>query len=153
MKSFSFEKGFSVPKTVPQAIYVNLPVADLRRARQFFEALGYSFNEQFCSDEAAGLVISDSIYAMLHTHDSLQRWTDKRIADARESTEVLLALQLESREAVDDLLHKALAAGGREAHETNDHGYMYERAFEDLDGHIWEAFFLDASRMPRQERQ
>lgn len=130
------------------AIFVNMTVSDLKQSMGFFEPLGYHFNPQFTNDEAASLVISDTIYAMLHTPDSIRRFTQKEIVDAHKSTEVLLALQEDSREAVDALTEKALAAGGKIARETEDYGFMYCRSFEDLDGHIWEIFWMDPSQMP-----
>ena len=129
---------------MPKAIFVNLPCQDLRRSKAFFETLGFSFNPQFTNDEAACLVISDAIYAMLHTHASFRRFTSKDIADAHKTTETLLAIQVESKEAVNALLDKARAAGARAPREAQDHGFMYERAFEDPDGHIWEIFWMDA---------
>ncbi|PSJ47672.1 glyoxalase/bleomycin resistance/extradiol dioxygenase family protein [Zobellella endophytica] len=130
---------------MPQAIYVNLPVADLSRTMRFFEALGFAFNPRFTNEQAAALVISDTIFAMLHTPDSFRRFTRKPIADAASTTEVLLALQLESRARVDELMAKVLAAGGREAREPEEYDFMYGRAFEDPDGHIWELFWMDAA--------
>jgi uncharacterized protein len=132
---------------MPGAIYLNLPVADLPRSMTFFEGLGFTFNRQFTGEDAAALVISDSIYVMLHTHESLRRFTKKEIADATRVTEVLTALQLESRERVDELMDRVLAAGGREYREREDHGFMFTRTFEDPDGHIWELFWMDPSRV------
>ncbi|MFC4352023.1 VOC family protein [Fodinicurvata halophila] len=133
----------------PGAVYLNLPVGDLGRSRRFFEALGYRFNEQFSNDEVACLILSEQIRAMLHLPASLKRFTEKDIADARTSTEVLLALQLDSRAAVDALMDKALAAGAPEPRAPEEHGFMYGRTFEDPDGHIWEAFWMDPAEMPR----
>ncbi|HEY4542785.1 MAG TPA: VOC family protein [Noviherbaspirillum sp.] len=130
-----------------KAIYVNLQVSDLARSKAFFEALGFAFNPQFTNEQAAALVISDTIYAMLHTRESILRFTKKELVDARSSTEVLLALQVESREEVDALVTKALEHGGRQAREAADHGFMYERSFEDPDGHVWEAFWMDPAQM------
>jgi predicted lactoylglutathione lyase len=93
-------------------------------------------------------VISDTIYAMLHTPASIRRFTKKEIANAARTTEVLLALQVESRERVDELMSKALLAGGKEQREAEDHGFMNGRSFEDPDGHIWEVFWMDPSQMP-----
>lgn len=135
---------------MPQAIYVNLPIADLRRSMAFFEALGFLFNPQFTDDQAAALVISETIYAMLHTPASFRRFTKKDIADAGKVTEVLLALQVAKRHRVDEMMDKVLNAGGREAREPEEYGFMYGRAFEDPDGHIWEVFWMDASQMPGQ---
>ncbi|WP_051609466.1 VOC family protein [Fodinicurvata fenggangensis] len=134
---------------VPGAIYLNLPVADLGRSRRFFEALGYRFNEPFSNDEVACLILSDQIRAMLHLPASLKRFTKKDIADAHSATEVLLALQLDSRAAVDALMDRALAAGAAEPRAPEEHGYMYGRTFEDPDGHIWEAFWMDPAHSPR----
>ncbi len=131
-----------------RAIFVNLCVADLQRARRFFERLGYAFDERFSDEQAAALVISDTIYAMLLTPDSFRRFTSKPIVDARNATEVLLALQFGSREEVDGVMERALSSGGREAREAEDHGFMYHRAFEDPDGHIWEAFWMDTGQFP-----
>lgn len=133
---------------MPQAIFVNLPVSDLNRSMTFFQALGFTFNPQFTNDEAASLVFADTIYAMLHTPDSFRRFTRKDIADSHKTTEVLVALQVETKAEVDSLLEKALAADAREYRETEDYGFMYGRSFEDLDGHIWELFWMDPSQMP-----
>ncbi|MDX1457788.1 MAG: VOC family protein [Marinobacter sp.] len=133
---------------MPQAIYVNLPVSNLPKAMDFFQALGFSFNPQFTNDEAAGLVMSDTIFAMLHTPQSFRRFTSKQIVDSQQMTEVLIALQLDSKEEVHALMEKALVAGAREYRDPEDHGFMYGRSFEDLDGHIWELFWLDTEQMP-----
>lgn len=133
-----------------QAIYVNIQVADLDRSKKFFEALGFSFNPQFTNEQAAALVISDSIYAMLHTLESFQRFTKKKPVDARSSTEVLLALQVPSKEEVDGMMKRALEHGGQQARDTEDHGFMYARSFEDPDGHIWEVFWMDPTQMPKE---
>jgi hypothetical protein len=131
-----------------KAIYVNMAVSDLERSKRFYEALGFHFHEKFTNDEAAGLVISDAIYAMLHTPASLKRFTSKELADTKRTSEVLLALGVESRAQVDDLADRALGAGGREHRDPADHGFMYDRAFEDPDGHIWEVFYMDTSQLP-----
>ena len=124
-------------------IFVNLPVADLPAAKAFYEAIGAVNNPMFTDDTAACMVFSDTIHVMLLTHDKFAQFTPKRIADARESSEVLLCISADSREAVDDITDKALAAGGREAREKQDYGFMYGRSFEDLDGHIWEPMWMD----------
>ncbi len=124
-------------------IFVNLPVADLNAAKAFYEAIGAVNNPQFTDETAACMVFSDTIHVMLLTHDKFSQFTPKRIADARETSEVLIALSADSREAVDDLTDRALAAGGREAREKQDYGFMYSRSFEDLDGHIWEPMWMD----------
>ncbi|MDB5570092.1 MAG: glyoxalase family protein [Hyphomicrobiales bacterium] len=126
-------------------IFVNLPVRDLGVSKAFFAALGFTFNPQFTDDTAACMVISGDIYAMLLTHAKFREFTAKDIADATRTTEVLLALSMDSRAQVDDLMGKALAAGGREARDPQDFGFMYGRAFDDPDGHIWELFWMDAA--------
>lgn len=128
---------------MPTMIFVNLPVKDLDKSREFFGKLGYSFNDQFSDENAACLVISDTIFAMLLVEPFFQTFTKKQIADSASSTEVLIGLSAESREQVDELVDSALEAGGRVANDTNDQGFMYGRSFEDLDGHIWEVMWMD----------
>ncbi|UYB53725.1 VOC family protein [Xanthomonas sp. AM6] len=122
----------------PQMIFVNLPVRDLEASRAFFAALGYSFNPAFSDDKAACMVVSDSIFVMLLTEPFFAGFTNKPISDARVGTEVIVALSASSREAVDATLDKALAAGAREPQPARDYGFMYQRGFEDPDGHLWE---------------
>ena len=124
-------------------IFVNLPVTDLAASRGFLEALGAVNEPKFTDDTAACMTLSDSIHVMLLTHDKYRMFTSKRIADARETSEVLIAITLESRSEVDDIAERAIAAGGREARPTEDHGWMYSRPFEDPDGHIWEPVWMD----------
>ena len=124
-------------------IFVNLPVADLPAAQAFYEAIGATNNPQFTDETAACMVFSDVIHVMLLTHDKFRQFTPKRVADARETSEVLIAISADSREAVDDITEKALEAGGREPREKQDFGFMYSRSFEDLDGHIWEPMWMD----------
>jgi predicted lactoylglutathione lyase len=124
-------------------IFVNLPVADLPAAKAFYEAIGAVNNVMFTDETAACMVFTDVIHVMLLTHDKFAQFTPKRIADAKETSEVLICISADSREAVDDITDKALAAGGREAREKQDEGFMYSRSFEDPDGHIWEPMWMD----------
>lgn len=124
-------------------IFVNLPVKDLEKARKFFTSLGFQFNPQFSDETAASMVVSDDIYAMLLTHEKFRTFTPNDISDARKQTEVLVALSAESREEVDDLVRKAIAAGGNTYNEAQDHGFMYAHGFQDLDGHIWELVYME----------
>ena len=124
-------------------IFVNLPVADLAAARAFYEAIGAVNNPQFTDETAACMVFSETIHVMLLTHDKFAQFTPKKIADAHATSEVLICISADSREAVDDITGKALAAGGREPREPQDYGFMYGRSFEDLDGHIWEPMWMD----------
>jgi uncharacterized protein len=127
-------------------IFVNLPVADLNRSIAFYEAVGATKNPQFSDDTAACMVISDTIYAMLLTHAKYSQFTSKKIADATKTSEVLIALSEESRDAVDATVAKAKAAGGRiDPGPKQDFGFMYGRSFEDPDGHIWEIMWMDVA--------
>jgi predicted lactoylglutathione lyase len=142
--------------TRPRAIFVNLPVLDLPRAHAFFTALGWRFNPQFGDDNAACLIIADTIYATLLTHGNFSRFTAKEIVDAHRASEVLLALSVDRRAEVDALVGAAIAAGGREPRAAADHGFMYVRAFEDPDGHIWEVVWMDPAAVqpaPNKARQ
>lgn len=131
-------------------IFVNLPVADLPRSKTFFGALGYRFEPKFTNDDGACMVIEEgSIYAMLLTRPFFQQFTPRAIADATEVTEVLNCLSAPSRDAVNALVDKALAAGGTEARPPMDHGFMFARSFADPDGHIWEIMWMD----PKQAEQ
>jgi predicted lactoylglutathione lyase len=124
-------------------IFVNLPVKDLERSKRFFSALGFGFDDRFTDDKAACLVIEkDSIYAMLITEPLFQTFTPRAIADAKRTSEVLLALSCASDAEVDDLMKEASASGGKPVGEPKDHGFMYYRAFEDPDGHIWELLHM-----------
>jgi predicted lactoylglutathione lyase len=128
-------------------IFVNLPVKDLDRSVAFFTTLGYSFNAQFTDENATCMVISDDIYAMLLVEPFFQTFTPKSIADAKATTEVLVALSMESRDEVNRIVEAAFAAGGHPVREPQDHGFMYGWAFEDLDGHIWEHLWMDPAHV------
>ena len=128
-------------------IFVNLPVKDLKRTVEFFGKLGYKFNAQFTDDNAASMIISDDIFAMLIVEPYFKTFTPKPIADAKQSTEVLVALSCDSRQDVDRIVETALAAGARRYAEPKDHGFMYQWGFEDLDGHIWEYAWMDPSHV------
>lgn len=124
-------------------IFVNLPVADLPAARGFYEAIGAVNNPQFTDETGACMVFSETIHVMLLTHDKFAQFTSKQIADAHRTSEVLICISADSREAVDEITGQALAAGGAEPRERQDYGFMYSRSFEDLDGHIWEPMWMD----------
>jgi predicted lactoylglutathione lyase len=137
---------------MPTQIFVNMHVKDLDKSKVFFEKLGYSFNPQFSDDKAACLVISGTIYAMLLTTESMNRFMPKgkTIADASKTTEVMLAFSFDSKDAVNAIYDKAIAAGATECRPADDHGFMFARSFNDLDGHIWEAFWFDPSALQPQ---
>src|SRR5258707_9576675 len=125
-------------------IFVNLPVSDLARATAFYQAVGAEKNEQFCDGTASCMVFSETIHAMLLTHDKFSQFTPRKIADAKTSTEVLICISADSRDAVDDMVGKAQAAGGGvDPCPRQDYGFMYGRSFEDPDGHIWEVMWMD----------
>ena len=129
------------------SIFVNLPVKDLDASKAFFEALGYSINPQFTDENASSVVLSDTIYVMLLTEPFYATFTSKTIADARTTSEVQNALSLDSREEVDAILEKALAAGATEPKPAQDYGFMYSRGFEDLDGHHWDYLWMDPAHI------
>jgi predicted lactoylglutathione lyase len=130
---------------MPTQIFVNLPVKDLRRSVDFFTRLGYRFNPQFIDETATCMIVSDTIYVMLLTEAKFRAFTPKEICDASRASEVLIALSAESREAIDETVRKAVAAGGSTYSEANDHGFMYQHGFQDPDGHIWELVYMDPS--------
>lgn len=129
-------------------IFVNLPVRDLEKSKAFFKALGYANNPQFTDENAACIVVSDTIYVMLLVEPFFQGFTRKAIADARTHTEVILCLSADTRAGVDALADKAIAAGGSVTLEAKDYGFMYQRSFQDLDGHQWEVVHMDGGAMP-----
>ena len=130
-------------------IFVNLPIRDMERSQAFFRRLGFSFNPQFTNEQGACMVIrEDAIYAMLLVEPFFQTFTKKAIADARKTVQVLVCLSCESREEVDTLMRKALEAGATEPGEPKDHGFMYYRSFDDLDGHGWELMWMDPAAAP-----
>jgi predicted lactoylglutathione lyase len=133
---------------MPASIFVNLPVANLDEAKAFFSALGFSFDAQFTNEAGAALVIDETIYFMLLTREKFAEFITLPMADARQGTQALYAISRENRAAVDEIVDKALAAGATEPRPAQDHGFMYARAFADLDGHIWEFFWMDVSLIP-----
>lgn len=127
-------------------VYVNLPVKDLERSTAFFESIGFQLNPQFSNDQASCVILSEHIFAMLLVESFFETFTDKPICDARKTTEVLVCLSCESRAKVDNLVAKAIAAGGRVPRKPQDQGFMYGHGFEDLDGHIWELIFMEPGK-------
>lgn len=125
-------------------IFVNLPCRSLPRAKAFYESMGYTFNPDFTNEQGACMVLGENLYAMLLAEDFFKTFTAKPIADATRTTEVLVCLSCDSREEVDALVKKALAAGGSAPRAPQDHGFMYGHGFEDLDGHIWELVHMSA---------
>ena len=125
-------------------IFINLPVSDLKRATAFYQAIGAVKNEQFCDNTASCMVLSDTIHAMLMTHDKYRQFTTKKIADAKTTSQVLLCISADSRAEVDDVVRKAGSAGGGiDPSPVDDYDFMYGRSFEDLDGHLWGVNWID----------
>ncbi len=127
---------------MPRQLFVNLPVKDLDRSVKFFTALGFAFNPQFTDENATCMIIGSDCYAMLLVEKFFATFTDKPIADATRSVEVINAIGLDSREDVDAMADKALAAGGSAFADPKDYGFMYQRSFQDPDGHLWELFHM-----------
>lgn len=126
-------------------IFVNLPVKNLNSSVEFFTQLGFSFDRQFTDETATCMIVTDDIFVMLLTETKFKTFTPKEICDAKKYTEVLVCLALESRAKVDEMVQKAVAAGGTTYNEPQDHGFMYAHGFQDPDGHIWELIFMESS--------
>ncbi|WP_315837602.1 VOC family protein [Bradyrhizobium prioriisuperbiae] len=127
-------------------IFVNLPVRDLAASTAFYLALGGTLNPQFSSDQASSIMFSDTIVVMLLTHDHYRQFTQRPIGDARRESQALIALSAESRDAVNATVTQATAAGGRaDPNPAQDHGFMFGRSVEDLDGYVWEIMWMDMS--------
>ncbi len=133
-------------------IFVNLPVKDLRRSIDFFTKLGYTFNPQFSDENSTCMIIGENIFAMLLVEARFKDFTKKAISDATKNTEVLIALDAESREKVDEMVKKAVDAGGSIYIDPQDHGWMYAHSYADLDGHQWEIVWMDENAAPQNEK-
>jgi uncharacterized protein len=124
-------------------IFVNLPVKNLNKSVDFFTQLGYTFNPQFTDKTASCMIVSDTIFVMLLTEEKFKTFTPKAICDATKNTEVLICLSCDSREQVNDMVRKAVAAGGSTYNDPQDHGFMLQHGYQDLDGHIWELVYME----------
>jgi len=131
-------------------IFVNLPVKDLKQSIAFFTRLGFAFNPQFTDETATCMIVGEDIFVMLLTHAKFRSFTPNPICDATKSTEVLVCLSIESRNGVDEMVRKAVAAGGRVHNQPQDHGFMYAHGFQDPDGHIWEVIHMEASAIEQR---
>ncbi len=131
-------------------IFVNLPIKDMARSQAFFKALGLNFNPQFTNEQGACLEVGENFFAMLLVEPFFQGFTKLPISDAKKATEVLIALSVDSRAQVDEVVAKAVAAGATTPNAPMDHGFMYQHGFADLDGHQWEVFWMDMSAAPAQ---
>ncbi len=128
-------------------IFVNLAVKDLEKSMDFFTALGFKFNPHFSDEKAACMVINNNAYVMLLIKPFFKTFTGKSMADASKSTEVLVSLTVGSKADVNEFMEKAIALGATETREPQDHGFMFGRSFNDLDGHIWEITWMDTEAM------
>lgn len=124
------------------AIFVNLPIANLKRSMHFFGELGFTFNQQFTDEQSTCMIISDTIYVMLVEHAKFQAFIQKPIASS-DTTEAILAFGCESADDVRRLTDKALELGAKKLNEPEDHGFMFSWGFEDLDGHLWDLFWMN----------
>src|SRR4051812_8811393 len=131
--------------TTPRKLFVNVPVSDVQRSIDFFETLGFTFNQQFTDATAAAMLVGEDAYFMLLSLPKFGMFTKRTIGNATEATSAIYALGVESREAVEAMVNAAVAAGGSRAMDPQDHGFMYGWSFYDLDGHHWEVFYMDPS--------
>jgi predicted lactoylglutathione lyase len=131
-------------------IFINLPVADLQKAMTFYTAIGFTNNPQFTDETAACMVLTEEIYVMLLSHPKFRDFTKKEIANAFTTASVINSLSVDSVEEVNTMIDRALNAGGKESNEPKDYGFMQQRSFEDLDGHLWEVFYMDVTKFPAE---
>jgi len=131
-------------------LFVNIPVKDLDQSIAFFTELGFSFNPLFTDETATCMLIGEDAFAMLLTEAKFAQFTKKPVADATASTEAILAISCDSRDEVDVMADKALAQGGKPSNDVDDMGFMYQRSFQDPDGHLWEVFYMDTAAMAEQ---
>ena len=132
-------------------VFINLPVKDLKKSIEFFTKLGFTFNPQFTDDKATCMIISENIFVMLLVEGRFRDFTSKQLADASKVTEVIIAIDAESRTSVDEMMDKVIDAGGQEHNVTQDYGWMYVRSFTDINDHIWEVIHLDEAGLPDQQ--
>jgi uncharacterized protein len=132
----------------PHKLFVNIPVADLQRSITFFEALGFTFNRHFTDATATSMLVGEDAYFMLLTRERFADFAKRPSGDPAKETNALFALSVNSREEVDEMVRRAVAAGGSHAADPMDHGFMYGWSFYDLDGHHWEVFWMDPSALP-----
>ena len=138
--------------TASRKIFVNLAVEDLGRSVDFFTQLGFTFDPRFTDEQATCMVVSEEAFVMLLVKERFKDFTTKELVDSTRQTEAILALSAESREQVDELVQKALAAGGRPANDPMDPGFMYAWSFQDPDGHLWEVVWMDPSALEEDAR-
>jgi predicted lactoylglutathione lyase len=131
-------------------IFINLAVADLPKAMAFYTEIGFTNNPQFTDQTAACMVLTDEIYVMLLTHPKFKEFTTKEIGNTFTTASVINSLSVDSTDEVNAMADKALSAGGKETNEPKDYGFMQQRSFQDLDGHLWEVLYMDVTKMPTE---
>jgi uncharacterized protein len=131
-------------------IFINLPVSDLQKAMDFYTAIGYTNNPQFTDATAACMVLTEEIYVMLLSHPKFREFTNKEISNAFTTASVINSISVDSAEEVNAMIDQALNAGGKESNGPKDYGFMQQRSFEDLDGHLWEVFYMDVTKFPAE---
>ena len=134
-----------VKPATPRKLFVNIPVSDLQRSIEFFESLGFAFNQQFTDASAAAMLVGEDAYFMLLTHEKFAGFSKRPTADANKETGAMYALGVDSRSEVEAMVKQAVASGGTHALDPQDHGFMYGWSFYDPDGHHWEVFWMDPS--------
>lgn len=128
---------------MPAKVYINLPVRDLRQSIEFFSDVGFTIDPQYTDENASCMTVSDEVNVMLLSENFFKKFSGKRITDAKKETEVILTVIMESRERVDEIVTSAMKAGGLPSLAAQDHEYMYQKSFQDLDGHLWEIMYID----------
>lgn len=131
-------------------IFINLPIADLQKAMTFYTEIGFTNNPQFTDETAACMVLTEEIYVMLLTHPKFKEFTKKEIGNAFTTASVINSLSVDSVDEVNTMAEKALLAGGKETNEPKDYGFMQQRSFQDLDGHLWEVLYMDVTKFPTE---
>ena len=131
-------------------IFINLPVTDLQRAMTFYTAIGFINNPMFSDETASCMTLTEEIYVMLLTHPKFKEFTKKEISNTTKTASVINCLSVDSNEEVNAMIEKAIKAGGIESNEAKDYGFMQQRSFEDLDGHLWEVLYMDVTKFPQQ---
>jgi uncharacterized protein len=137
---------------VTTKIFLNLPVRDLNKTIEFFTKLGFKFNPQFTDENATCMIVGEDIFVMLLVEKFFRTFTKKEISDTSKNTEMIVALSMENKEKVDQMINKVVQAGGKESREAQDHGWMYGRSFEDINGHLWEVFYMDEGALKNEEK-
>lgn len=131
-------------------IFINLPIADLQKAMTFYSAIGFTNNPQFTDETAACMVLTDEIYVMLLSYPKFKEFTKKEIGNTFKTASVINSLSVDSVDEVNTMVDKAITAGGKETNEPKDYGFMQQRSFEDLDGHLWEVLYMDITKFPSE---